>query len=651
MMTFAPRSMFWHCFRFQNDMLMADLRRFGTDRLTKAKRFLALIPFLVLIWAFGWLALAQDNNSKEAELISKENLVDAAHPKADWQPAFVGQKLTWHDRLRTGEDSRAALRMSDFSIQRLDELTELEVLPPPTTTDKATLDVKQGSAYFFSRETSREVKVRTPAANGGIRGTEFVVTVAADGTTSFIMIEGEVEASNDNGSVVVHSGERVDIKPGSKPAKTNESRPLDSAQWCFYYPGVLDPKEVIESLPDRHSLERSLSAYSSGDPLSALQHYPAGQAPNSPEEKLYRAQLLLTAGQVEKARGLLAELDQNLPNRQAIITLIAAITGKQKEETSPPKTASEWMAESYYLQAQDDLAGARQAAKYAIAVNPNFGFGWIRLGEVQLNRGQTSLAKEALEKGLTLAPNNPAAYALRGSIQSAEGKLAEAKSSFERAMALDSALGDAWAGRGLCLIRQGQIKAGRRDLFVAAALEPNRAIFRKYLADALANSDRTPRKARSSRPGVTDNSKPSSSGPSRPSRDPAISGNARPEPVYQGRIPGAGTNINQPSNPILIPIPEANLNPRPSDSGPTSHPEKGGDRTPTPGKGTRQPTPSRNWEGQPTQHPTPSRNPERGQPTSSPSPPERSFVPRLPPDQGQTIRKKKPTPSQSPTPN
>src|SRR5262249_29713667 len=169
------------------------------------------------------------------------------------------------------------------------------VVPPPGTSDKETLDLKQGSAYFFSREKSREVNVRTPAANGGIRGTEFVVTVAANGATSFIMIEGEVEASNGNGSVLVHGGERADIEPGGKPAKTNESRPLDSAQWCFYYPAVLDPKEVVETLPDRNSLEASLSAYSSGDPLSALQHYPPNRVPNSPEETLYRAPLLLTA--------------------------------------------------------------------------------------------------------------------------------------------------------------------------------------------------------------------------------------------------------------------------------------------------------------------------------------------------------------------
>src|SRR5262249_6498871 len=158
-------------------------------------------------------------------------------------------------------------------------------------------------------------------ANGGIRGTEFVVAVAADGTTSFIMIEGEVQASNGSGSVSVHSGERADIQPGAKPVKTNESKPIEFAQWCFYYPGVLDPKEIMASLPDRGSLEAALSAYTSGDLLNALQQYPKDRSPASPEEKLYRASLLLASGQAAKAEKLLDEIDANQPGREAISTL------------------------------------------------------------------------------------------------------------------------------------------------------------------------------------------------------------------------------------------------------------------------------------------------------------------------------------------
>ncbi len=430
---------------------------------------------LLLVLCAGALPARAAEKPDDAEIFSVENSVETAGPSAAWLPATVGQKLALHDRVRTGEDSRAAVRLSDLSILRLDELTEAEILPPTEAAAKPTVDLKQGTAYFFSREKSREINIRTPAANGGIRGTEFVVTVAADGATSFTMIDGEVVTSNESGSLVIRSGERAQIKPGGKPAKDAVSDAIDFAQWCFYYPGVLSPKEVGASLNERDEVRASLAAYSEGDLLSALQKYPAGREPASSEEKIYRAGLLLFAGQVDKAEGLLEELDKSVPNRQAIATLIAAITLKESKSARPPQTASEWLAQSYYLQSQDHHVGALQAAQRATAIDPDFGFGWTRVAELEFDQDHASQAKKALEKALSLAPRNPAAHALRGSILSAEGKLDDAKDSFERAMALDRSLGDAWLGRGLCLIRQGRIKAGQRDILTAAALEPNRA--------------------------------------------------------------------------------------------------------------------------------------------------------------------------------
>ena len=574
-----------------------------------------------------------------AEIISKENSVDSSTSPDVWHPASVGQKLTWHDRLRTGEDSRAAVRLGDSSILRLDELTEAEVLPPPTATAKPTVDLKQGTAYFFSREKSREINIQTPAANGGIRGTEFVVTVAADGTTSFTMIDGEVETSNAQGSLVVRSGERADIEPGGTPVRTAANDPIESARWCFYYPGVLDPKEVIDSLEEHDPVQASLSAYNEGDLLMALKQYPPDRLPASPEEKVYRAGLLLIAGQVAKAESILEELDPSLGGRQALSNLIAAITQKDEKGQKSPRTASEWLAQSYYLQSIGHLTGALQAAERATALDPDFGFGWTRVGELELGQGRVPQAKSALEKGLNLAPRNPAAHALRGFILSEEGKLDDAKDSFERAMALDSALGDAWLGRGLCLIRQGQVKAGRRDLFIAAALEPNRAIFRSYLDKDFndAGSKATTRKGEGQRPGIT----------------------TGPGPYYPGLMPRSViTAVPRSYYPGRSSRPEITASPKPNYPGPTpragtkASPRPSGKEGTPPPKATTAPSPRR---PKSTPRPTPSKRPSQDQQgrRAKPTPPERGAIaPQVPAAQERSkSRKKRPTASQSPTPN
>ena len=448
------------------------------------KWFMALFAALFLGMSYSRIASAEDTSGKSAKLISKENSVDSSRPPAEWRPAAVGQELIVHDRLRTGEDSRAAVQFGDASILRIDELTEEEIiLPSPVAGSKPTMDLKQGSAYFFSREKSREIHVQTPAANGAIRGTEFVVAVAADGSTSFTILDGEVEVSNSQGSVLVQSGERADIESDGKPAKTPVTDAIDSAQWCFHYPGVLDLNDLALSPSEQDALRESLSAYGQGDVLRALADYPHGRATASSGEKVYRAGLFLVAGQVRKAQDLLHELDEGAPGRQALSTLIAAVTLKEKSASAPPRTATDWIAESYYRQSKSDLAGALQAAERAANLDPNFGFAWTQIAASQFNLGRVPEANEALEKGLKFAPHNPAAHALRGFLFSAENKLKDAKDSFETAIALDSALGDGWFGHGLCLIKQGHVKAGRRDLLIAAALEPNRLMFRKYLSE------------------------------------------------------------------------------------------------------------------------------------------------------------------------
>jgi tetratricopeptide (TPR) repeat protein len=445
----------------------------------------------IFLGAAVWLALsppslihAETNESNSAALLSKENVVDVAKGNGGWSLATVGESLAVRDRLRTGEDSRAAVRMTDLSVLRIDELTTIEITPPASSSDKPGLNVKDGATYFFSREKSREMRIQTPAANGAMRGTEFVVRVAANGSTTLTMLDGQVELSNAHGSVLITSGEQAKVDVGGAPRKTAVLDATNIIQWCLYYPGVLDLKELGYS----RDASRSISAYNEGDLLAALTAYGHRTHSGSNVDKVYHAGLLLAVGRVDKAKPLLDAAGPGTPGRQALLTLIAAVTLKPRPDSNPPRTASDWIAESYYLQSQANLPAALEAARRATEIDPEFGFAWTRLAELHFSFGRTPQAKAALEKGVSLSPRNPAAHALLGFLFSAENRIGQAKGAFENAMAIDGALGDAWLGRGLCLIRQGHDEDGRRDLQVAAALEPNRAFFHSYLGKAFSNN-------------------------------------------------------------------------------------------------------------------------------------------------------------------
>jgi tetratricopeptide (TPR) repeat protein len=146
------------------------------------------------------------------------------------------------------------------------------------------------------------------------------------------------------------------------------------------------------------------------------------------------------------------------------------------------------MARSYSLQSGSNLQGALDAARAAANKSPGFGFASTRVAELEFSFGRAEAAEQALDQALAASPRNAQGQALKGFLLGARGRLVDAQSQFDRAIEIDPALGNAWLGRGLIKFRNGQTRAGREDLQVAATLEPNRSLLRSYLAKAFAQT-------------------------------------------------------------------------------------------------------------------------------------------------------------------
>lgn len=444
------------------------------------------------LFALGLVAVAHAQSlpvgisqKDTATLLAVEGQVDLArNNSAEWEPAQRDATLIPGDRLRTGPNSRATLRLSDLSVFRVNEMTTLQLRLPAAKTKRAMMDVKSGSLYFFSREKPLDVHFRTPTAAGAIRGTEFLLQVAESGETLLALIDGAVDLNNEHGALTLAAGEVAQVAPGKAPLKTAGIAARNLMQWCFYYPGVLDPKELGLSAGEQAALADSVRLYTAGDLLQALALFPKTNAPSSDAAKVFHAALLLAVGQVEHAEAALATLAKPSATAAALRRVIAAVQYHAAAAAAAPASASEWLAESYYEQSRQHLPAALAHARKAAEKSPEFGFAWVRVAELEFSFGRTREALVALDKGLALAPRNAQGLALKGFLLSAKNQTKEALGWFDRAIAIDGALGNAWLGRGLCRIREGRGDEGRQDLQVAATLEPQRAILRSYLGKA-----------------------------------------------------------------------------------------------------------------------------------------------------------------------
>ena len=404
-----------------------------------------------------------------AVVVETEKIVESQTRGSGWKNAKPGMALGTDDRLRTGEFSRASIRLSDLTTLRLDELTTIEISQAITAGQAGTLNVKKGGLYFLNRGKPQEMKIQTAAVNGALKGTEFALRVGAGGRTTLAMFEGEVELSNAKGRVLLKSGEMGVAEIGRAPRKTAMIDATNIIQWSLYYPGVLDPAEFGVGK------SAALEAYRAGDLPRALALSSAKSGGSA-----FRAAVILSSGQVAKARAALAGLKAGDPARAALERMIAAV--QHREWTGgEPRTASEWVAESYYQQSRGGLEAALAAARKATELSPEFGFAWVRAAEMEFSFGRIGRAKSALDRGLEFTPRNAQALALKGFLLSAENSIGGARRSFDEAIALDGALGNAWLGRGLTSIRHGHDEEGRLDLQTAAVLEPDRSLLRSYL--------------------------------------------------------------------------------------------------------------------------------------------------------------------------
>jgi hypothetical protein len=113
-------------------------------------------------------------------------------------PLTPGMELRAGDRIITGKDSRALIRLSEGSVVKLGEngTLRIEEMKPSKDVFRAALQVLQGAFRFttdaVSKEKKREVSVAVDQVTIGIRGTDFW-GASRPGRQIVCLIEGAIQ--------------------------------------------------------------------------------------------------------------------------------------------------------------------------------------------------------------------------------------------------------------------------------------------------------------------------------------------------------------------------------------------------------------------------------------------------------------------------
>lgn len=409
-----------------------------------------------------------------------------------WQPALLNSALCPGDSIRVRQRGRAALRLNNDTMLRLDQKTTLTLRG--LDNDKITLmEMLTGGLHVLTRTPTR-FKIKTPFLNAGVEGTEFFIGLERN-EAKLVVYEGVVSVSNEYGNLILADNEAATISRDQAPKREAMIRPTDAVQWALYYPTIIDDR-YDEKAAGSSALRASIEHHQHGqlaEVLSALENAP--QSERSPFLLTYYAGLLLSVGRVDEAKLKLDQafiLEPGSSGANALQAIIAVVQNdtelalllatKAVDLDRAAPTAR--IALSYAQQAHFKIEDALESIKEAVKLDPQNALAWARLAELHMSVGYLDRALEAARQAVKLNHNLSRTQTVLGFTFLTQIDTGAAKVAFAKAIELDQADPMPRLGMGLAKIREGDLEGGRVDLEIAASLDPANSLSRSYLGKA-----------------------------------------------------------------------------------------------------------------------------------------------------------------------
>jgi len=212
------------------------------------KKALLLFCFSVAVLASGF-AVPND-------VVYSEGEATVRYKQGDVDPVYVGDVYDTGDTVTTGFDGFVELDQAGIVVKinpdTVFALQEKEEAGKKTGVFSLVL----GSIkYRFDRILGKEPFVQTGSCVAGVRGTEFSVFAAADGSSLIVVDSGQVEVEAEGESIQLTAEEGVEVRPGEPPGDKFAIRrdQIDYSSWNEdKLQGMLaDPLKAMERLEDR----------------------------------------------------------------------------------------------------------------------------------------------------------------------------------------------------------------------------------------------------------------------------------------------------------------------------------------------------------------------------------------------------------------
>jgi len=402
--------------------------------------------------------------------------------KTEWELVKTGQKLNAGAYVRTADFGQMALLLSDNTQVRVNQNSVLQI-KEIALAETSTLELVQGRIWaqakrFFRGVTAvasaarPTVVVKASTATIGIRGTDWDVNLATDGTTTLTVLSGEADFSNDFGALKVLPNEQAQAQPGKAPTKILLTNAKERVQWVTAY--LPQPRRWVGR--QNAEFERHLQAIEAGD-YSAAVPYLERSAKSAEPAAIVLADIYISLGRLSEAIALLK--GKNDPSALALLTHAYIIddSAPLARETVDralgihPSNTELLIARGELARFEGDAPRALRSYQSAITANEQNAEGWFGLGRVDAEREAVKPARAELQKALALNPKGPGYSGELGTLETFANAFAAAEQAFTAALAQQPADYNSLTGLGILKLKTGQPEEALQAFLKAGVLE------------------------------------------------------------------------------------------------------------------------------------------------------------------------------------
>ena len=459
----------------------------------------ALRPAFLAVALCAALAALADEPAQRAEIVGLQGHGEYRQASAAaWNDAHVKQALYARDFVRTLGLSRMEIRFWNGVTQMLDHDGEMQVLGEGAAKDNkcTVMQAARSRSWGVARTPPEGHSVCTPSATAGIRGTEWEIVVADDGSSTLTVFNGEVDFYNAEGAVVVRPNEQARAEPGKAPVKLFLRVSRERIQWANAF--TVDagryaefrgqPRPDLAPISDDLRANRLAAAY---DKLRALTARPDAPA----VAWLLLADFEVYRGELEAARRAALDGASRYPRDErfevalARIALFAADIPEAYRHADAALALRPDSPDALIVRADIDRhegRGAEAIAGYsrAAAIQANDARAWYGRGVVESEREDVRAARSDLLKAIELDASDPTYRAELGTLEGFAGRLPEARAELERSLAAQPDNYVALTGLGIVELKSGDSGAAIASFQRAAGIEPRYARAHLYAAAA-----------------------------------------------------------------------------------------------------------------------------------------------------------------------